>query len=47
VSQKYTDAQLIALLHAPDAKMTNGGMTPVDLNEDDLAALTGYVRQLH
>lgn len=47
VSQKYTDVQLIALLHAPDAKMTNGGMTPVDLKEDDLAALAEYVRQLH
>jgi cytochrome c553 len=47
VGQKYTDAQLIALLHTPDAKMTNGGMTPVDLKEDDLAALAEYVRQLH
>jgi ubiquinol-cytochrome c reductase cytochrome b subunit len=47
VGQKYTDAQLIALLRTPDAKMTNGGMTPVDLKEDDLAALAEYVRQLH
>ena len=47
VGQKYTDVQLIALLHSPDAKMTNGGMTPVDLKEDDLAALAEYVRQLH
>jgi ubiquinol-cytochrome c reductase cytochrome b subunit len=47
VSQKYTDAQLIALLHTPDTQMTNGGMTPVDLKEDDLAALADYLRQLH
>jgi ubiquinol-cytochrome c reductase cytochrome b subunit len=47
VSQKYTDAQLIALLRAPNAQMTNGGMTPVDLKDDDLAALADYLRQLH
>jgi mono/diheme cytochrome c family protein len=47
IGQKYTDAQLIALLHAPDAKMTNGGMTPVDLKDDDLTALAEYLRQLH
>jgi ubiquinol-cytochrome c reductase cytochrome b subunit len=47
VSQKYTDAQLIALLRAPNAQMTNGSMTPVDLKDDDLAALADYLRQLH
>ena len=46
VGQKYTDAQLIALLHAPDSKMTNGGMQPVDLKQDDLEALAAYLRQL-
>ncbi len=47
VGQKFTDAQLIALLKAPDSKMTNGGMTAVDLNPADMEALTDYLRQLH
>jgi len=47
VGQKYTDSQLIALLHAPSSKMTNGGMMPVDLKPDDLEALATYLRQLH
>jgi ubiquinol-cytochrome c reductase cytochrome b subunit len=45
--QKFTDAQLIALLRAPDNKMISGGMTPVDLKQDDLDALVKYLRQLH
>jgi hypothetical protein len=36
---KYTDSQLIALLHARSSTMTNGGVTPVDLKPDDLEAL--------
>ncbi len=47
VGQKYTEAQVIALLRAPNDKMSNGGMTPVDLKQDDLEALVAYVRQLH
>jgi ubiquinol-cytochrome c reductase cytochrome b subunit len=47
VGQKYTDSQLITLLHTPDAKMTAGGMTPIDLKDDDLAALAEYLRRLH
>jgi quinol-cytochrome oxidoreductase complex cytochrome b subunit len=43
----YTDPQLAALLHSPDVKMTAGGMTPVDLKQDDLQALVTYLRQLH
>jgi ubiquinol-cytochrome c reductase cytochrome b subunit len=46
VGQKYTDPQLVTLLHAPDSKMTNGGMQPVDLKQDDLEALAAYLRQL-
>ncbi len=46
VGQKYTDLQLVTLLHAPDSKMTNGGMQPVDLKQDDLEALVAYLRQL-
>jgi ubiquinol-cytochrome c reductase cytochrome b subunit len=47
VGQKYTDAQLVALLRAPNGKMSGGGMTPVDLKQDDLDALVAYLRQLH
>jgi ubiquinol-cytochrome c reductase cytochrome b subunit len=47
VGQKYTDAQLMALLHAPNSQMTNGGMQAVDLKQEDLEALVAYLRQLH
>ena len=47
VSAKYKTPQLIALLHAPNSTMTNGGMTPVDLKPDDLEALAAYLDQLH
>jgi ubiquinol-cytochrome c reductase cytochrome b subunit len=47
VGKKYTDPQLVALLHAPNSAMTNGGMQPVDLNPDDLEALAAYLNQLH
>ena len=47
VGQKYTDAQVIALLRAPNDKMSAGGMTPVDWKQNDLEALVAYIRQLH
>jgi ubiquinol-cytochrome c reductase cytochrome b subunit len=47
IGQKYTGPQLIALLHSPNIKMTAGGMTPLDLKQDDLEALAAYLRQLH
>lgn len=47
IAQKYTDEQLKAVLHAPNATMTAGGMQPVDLKPADLDALTAYLRQLH
>src|SRR5215469_8777416 len=47
ISQKYTEEQLSALLHTPDTKMTNGGMQSVDLNQQDMEALSAYLRQLH
>jgi ubiquinol-cytochrome c reductase cytochrome b subunit len=47
VSHKYTDPQLLALLHAPDDKMVHGGMTPTTLEPDDLEALSAYLNQLH
>ncbi len=47
IGQRYTDPQLIELLRTPSSKMTDGGMTPVDLSRDDLEALVAYLRQLH
>ena len=47
IGRKFNDPQLIALLHAPDDKMTHGGMTPTALNPDDLEALSAYLAQLH
>ncbi|MEO7029231.1 MAG: cytochrome b N-terminal domain-containing protein [Acidobacteriaceae bacterium] len=47
VGAKYTDPQLQAVLHSPNAKMTAGGMQPVDLKPADMEALTSYLRQLH
>jgi mono/diheme cytochrome c family protein len=47
VGKKYTNPQLLALLHAPNSTMTNGGMQPVDLKPDDLEALAAYLDQLH
>jgi cytochrome c2 len=47
MGQRFTDEQLIALLQTPTPKMTSGGMTSVDLKQDDLQALVDYLRQLH
>ena len=47
VGVKYSESQLKALLHAPDSKMTAGGMQPVGLKPQDLEALSTYLRQLH
>jgi ubiquinol-cytochrome c reductase cytochrome b subunit len=47
IGQKYSAAQLLTLLRTPSPKMTNGGMTPVDMKDDDLSALGDYLRQLH
>ena len=46
VAAKLDDSQLLALLHTPNAKMTAGGMQPVDLQSADMEALTAYLRQL-
>ena len=47
IGQKYTDTQLIALLRVPNKKMSDGGMSAVDLKQGDLEALVAYLRQLH
>ena len=47
VEQTPTDAQLTALLHSPNIKMTAGGMTSVDLKQDEMEELSAYLRLLH
>ncbi|ADV82041.1 cytochrome b N-terminal domain-containing protein [Terriglobus saanensis] len=47
VAGKYTDAQLEALLQAPNSTMSGGGMQPVVMKPADLEALSTYLRQLH
>jgi len=47
VGVKYSESHLEALLHAPNSKMTGGGMQPVVLKPQDLEALSTYLRQLH
>jgi ubiquinol-cytochrome c reductase cytochrome b subunit len=47
VNGKFTDLQLQTILRSPDAKMTAGGMQPIDLKPADMEALTSYLRQLH
>ena len=46
VSAKYSPEQLASLLQKPSDKMTAGGMTPVDIPEDDLKALIAYIESL-
>jgi ubiquinol-cytochrome c reductase cytochrome b subunit len=47
VGGKYSETQLLTLLRHPNAKMTDGGMPLIKLNDADLAALAKYLRQLH
>jgi mono/diheme cytochrome c family protein len=46
VGDKYPGDKLLDLLHHPTAKMTNGGMPPITLNDDDLKALLAYLQSL-
>ena len=46
ISAKYSPDQLPALFKNPTAKMTAGGMPPIDLPPDDLKALIAYVESL-
>jgi ubiquinol-cytochrome c reductase cytochrome b subunit len=43
IGAKFPTAQLAELLKHPTAKMTAGGMPPVDLPPADLKALIAYV----
>jgi ubiquinol-cytochrome c reductase cytochrome b subunit len=47
VGAKYSQTQLLTLLRNPDARMTDGGMPLIKLNDADLEALAKYLRQLH
>ena len=46
ISTKLNPDQLAALFKHPTAKMTAGGMPPIDLPADDLKALIAYVESL-
>jgi ubiquinol-cytochrome c reductase cytochrome b subunit len=46
IGKKFSPDQLAELLKHPTAKMTAGGMPPVDLPPDDLKALIAYVESL-
>jgi mono/diheme cytochrome c family protein len=46
ISAKFSADQLAELFKHPTAKMTAGGMPPVELPADDLKALIAYVESL-
>jgi ubiquinol-cytochrome c reductase cytochrome b subunit len=46
IAVKFTPEQLAELFRHPTAKMTAGGMPPIDLPPDDLKALISYVEGL-
>lgn len=46
VSAKFSPEKIEALLHHPTAKMTEGGMVPVDLSPADMTALVSYLSSL-
>ena len=46
ISAKFSPAQLADLYKHPTARMTAGGMPPIDLPPDDLKALIAYVESL-
>jgi len=46
ISAKYSPEQLDHLFQHPTAKMSAGGMPPIDLPRDDVKALIAYVESL-
>jgi mono/diheme cytochrome c family protein len=46
IAVKFTPARLPELFKHPTAKMTAGGMPPIDLPPDDLKALISYLESL-
>ena len=43
VSQAYPNESLAELLRNPPQALQDGGMTPLEISDDDLAALVAYV----
>lgn len=46
INKKFTADQLVSLFQHPTAKMTAGGMPPIDLPPDDTKALIAYLESL-
>ena len=46
VAGKYPNGQLRSLLKTPNAKMSDGGMQPLDAPDPDLDALVAYLESL-
>lgn len=46
VGQKYDDQKLQVVLRSPTKQMALGGMESVDLNDEDMKALTAYLKSL-
>jgi ubiquinol-cytochrome c reductase cytochrome b subunit len=46
IGSKYDAGRLEALLRAPSEKMTSGGMTAVELNQDEMKTLISYLQSL-
>jgi ubiquinol-cytochrome c reductase cytochrome b subunit len=46
ITRKLPQDRLVALLHSPNAKMTAGGMPPVDASKDEMTALLAYLAAL-
>ena len=46
VGTKYDAAKIEAMLHTPTAKMTAGGMPPVQLKNDEMKQLIAYLQSL-
>jgi hypothetical protein len=46
ISAKFSPDRLAELFKHPSAKMTAGGMPPIDLPPDDVKALIAYVESL-
>jgi hypothetical protein len=43
---RHTEGELSRIIKMPTQKMSDSGMQPLDIPDDDLAALTAYVSGL-
>jgi hypothetical protein len=46
MAAKYPNGELIRVIRMPTAKMSDGGMQPIDLSDPDAVALAAYVAGL-